>query len=74
MSPPAAFPTRRSIKMAKLGYVIDDWMKHDRREDQRRAVLDLDGRIFRRRALHHHEHDEQQSAARRPAKWMCAAR
>ncbi len=31
----------------------------DRREDQRGAVLDFDGRIFWRGALHHHEHDEQ---------------
>ena len=30
------------------------------RHHQRRAVLDFDGRVLRRRALHHHEHDEQQ--------------
>ena len=31
----------------------------DPRHHQRRAVLDLDGRVLRRGALHHHEHDEQ---------------
>ncbi len=35
------------------------------REDQRGAVLDLDGGVFRRRALHHHEHDEQQPDSER---------
>ena len=33
------------LKMAKLGAVIDGWMATDRSDHQRRAVLDLDGRI-----------------------------
>ena len=34
-------PDAALIKMAKLGVVIDDWMKADRSHDQRRAVLDV---------------------------------
>ena len=37
----------------------------DRGDDERRAVLDRDGRIFRRGSLHHHEHDEQRSDPQR---------
>ena len=31
----------------------------DQRHRQRRAVLDIDGGVLRRGAVHHHEHDEQ---------------
>ena len=34
-------------------------MSRQRSRHQRRPVLDLDGRILRRRALHRHEHDER---------------
>jgi L-fucose isomerase-like protein len=44
------------------------------RHHQRGAVLDLDGGILRRGALHHHEHDERQPDSRRRAKRMCRAR
>ena len=54
-------PDAALMKMAKLGYVIDDWMKSNDLKDQRGAMLDLDGRIFWRSSLHDHEHDEQQS-------------
>ena len=56
----AGIPEAALLKMAKLGAVIDGWMKQTNLHHQRRAVLDLDGRVLRRRALHHHEHDEQQ--------------
>ncbi len=59
MSRTAGIPEEALMKMAKLGAVIDGWMKTGSRDHQRRAVLDLDGRILRRGALHHHEHDEQ---------------
>ena len=40
----------------------DRWLDEaDRRHHQRRAVLDLDGRILRRRSLHHHEHDVERA-------------
>ena len=60
-SPPTAFPHEALMKMAKLGAVIDGWMKRDRRRHQRRAVLDLARRILRRGALHRHEHDERRT-------------
>ncbi len=53
----AGIPDAALLKMAKLGAVIDGWMKQTARHHQRRAVLDLDGRVLRRGALHHHEHD-----------------
>ena len=52
-------PRDALMKMAKLGAVIDDWMKDQRPDHQRRPVLDVDGRILRRRALHRDEHDER---------------
>ena len=55
----AGIPDAALMKMAKLGAVIDGWMKQTAHHHQRRAVLDVDGRVFRRRALHHHEHDER---------------
>ncbi len=54
-------PHEALLKMAKLGAVIDGWMKETEVRHQRRAVLDLDGRILRRGALHRDEHDEQRT-------------
>ncbi len=56
----AGIPDAALLKMAKLGAVIDGWMKQTNSHHQRRAMLDLDGGVLRRGALHHHEHDEQQ--------------
>ena len=55
----AGIPDAALLKMAKLGAVIDGWMKQTHVHHQRGAVLDLDGRVLRRGALHHHEHDER---------------
>ena len=57
----AGIPDEALIKMAKLGAVIDGWMKQANIDHQRRPVLDLDGRILRRGALHRDEHDVQRT-------------
>ena len=58
---PASIPDAALIKMAKLGAVIDGWMKQTDVQHQRGAVLDVDGRILRRGSLHRDEHDEQRT-------------
>jgi hypothetical protein len=58
-------PNDALVKMAKLGLVIDRWMREVDVTGQRRAVLDGDGGILRRRALHAHEHHEQRQHAER---------
>ena len=49
----------------KLGLCHRYLDEADRSADQRRAVLDVDGRVLWCRALHHHEHDEQQPVSSR---------
>jgi L-fucose isomerase-like protein len=51
----SGIPEAALIKMAKLGFVIADWMKS----------TDCLGRILRRSTLHHHEHDERQPDSQR---------
>ena len=53
------------MKMAKLGVVIDRWMARQRPGHQRGPVLDVDGRVLRRGAVHGDEHDEQRPALER---------
>jgi hypothetical protein len=58
-------PEASLMKMAKLGAVIDGWMKETDGDDQRRAVLDGDRGVLRRRALHRDEHDERRADVER---------
>ncbi len=58
-------PAASLMKMAKLGAVVDGWMKRNGYRHLRRAVLDLARRIFRRGSLHGDEHDEQRTDVER---------
>ena len=58
-------PAEALLKMAKLGAVIDGWMRGDRSRHQRRAMLDVARRVLRRGALHRDEHDERESDVER---------
>ncbi len=71
--PPAQCPTRRLMKMAKLGALSISGWKPGRRGDQRGAVLDIARRKSGRRPLHRHEHDERQPAFPALAKSTSAA-
>ena len=53
------------MKMAKLGVAIDRWMTDKQPVGHRHPVLDGDGGVLRRRALHADEHDVQRAAAQR---------
>ncbi len=61
----AGTPASALLKMAKLGAVVDGWMKEAEVCHQCRSMLDLARRILRRSSLHHHEHDEQRADVER---------
>ncbi len=52
-------PEAALLKMAKLGAVIDTWMKQTNVTVTAVQCWTSLRRVLRRRALHHHEHDEQ---------------
>ena len=58
-------PHESLMKMAKFGAAVDNWMTTNELQASRDPVLDGDGRVLRRRALHGDEHDEQQADAQR---------
>ena len=72
MFPRKGIPDAALLKMAKLGAVIDAWMRDTEVADQRDSVLDFARRIFRRRPVHRDEHDEQRRHVRARAKWISA--
>ena len=54
-------PEESLTRMAKFAVVLDSTWRRRELVGDRDPVLDLDGGVLRRRALHRHEHDEQRA-------------
>ena len=70
-------PPKRLMKMAKLGVVIDGWMKRHELDISAVQCWTSHGGVLRRGALHRDEHDERRAAferlrsGRAAAWWAC---